>query len=708
MIKSFHSLLPILICLATGLFASVPQTHQFWADEIDSALKTRSEFLESIDLTEKDFLSLESWINSQQQQFSKRVSSRAESRAPWYFYLAGVLESQGSESQNTHFKQAIRISSNHPGTLWLLSLEFIRNDQLLWAEESLMELEKSMFSRGGIAAPTISQQLLLAGKRLEPQSKSQAEFCFGWAKQFDPDQSWSALQNARIHFPLEIVESFTSIGNAFNTISRSWRAQHALAFNLYRLLRTSFIIFILVIAIQLSLNYLPSAVHVLDDKLFSGLPLKYRPLASIAVVLSVVSFGIVPFLWALAFLVRRFLSKGEKSLLTFACLLLTLSPLDNWMYNVFLNSASSSQTPHIFTRVTTEGYSEELHQAALKNARENPSDHLAYLGVAISAVKGEDHNTSAEALRKALQLSPKDPLTLLTAGNISFLLGNHDAVEQYYTALIEKDPRNLEAKFNMGQYQIEKGGSITATDLIDQAARLYPRKVNRFIEKNDIHYSGNSPLLRRLMQPELSPKYFWLKRFLHHGGSLSDSKPLWGASFFGLGPIASLILFVLFFASLLFLDRFIWNSYSKVKELFNCKICGRIICRKCRKGTKCEKCHEESQYVRNASSINAQQRAYIDASRKRKNIMKSLFGLTVPGSDKLIKGDKTFSPAIHVMLSCLVLSLYYTSSTFQTRYPQITTINLMIPFSVFMIYNLLFIIKHGLALKKTLTEKKKA
>lgn len=708
MIKRFHSFLPLLVCFATGLFASVQQTHQFWADEISNSLEARSEFLKGMDLTEKDFLSLESWINSQQQQFSKRVSSRADSRDPWYYYLAGVLEPKESEGQNNHFKQAIRVSSDKPGTLWLLSLEFIRSDQLFWAEEALMKLEKCMFNQGGRAAPVISQQLLLAGRTFEPQSKSQAEFCFGWAKQFDPDQSWSALQNARIHFPMNVVESFSFIGDAFHTVSRSWRAQHALAFNLYRLLRTTLIIFILVVATILSFRYLPSAIHILDDKLFSGLPLKYRPLASIAAALSVLSFGLVPFLWALAFLIRRFLSKGEKALLTFVCLLLALSPLDNWIYNIFLNSADSSQTPQIFTRVTAEGFSEGLHQAALKNARENPSDHLAYLGVAISAIKGQDHNTSAEALRKALQLSPKDPLTLLTAGNISFLLGNHEAVEQYYTALIEKEPRNLEAKFNMGQYQIERGGSITATDLIDQAARLYPAKVNRFIEKNDIHYSGNSPLLRRLMQPELSPKYFWLKRFLHHGGSLSDSKSLWGASFFGLGPVTSLIIFVLLFASLLVFDTFFWNSDSKVKELFSCKVCGRVICRKCRKGTKCQKCHEESQYVRSAASISAQQRAYIDRNRKRRNIVKSLFGLTVPGSDKLMKGDKTFSPAMHVMLSCLILSLYYVSFTFRTRYPQITTVNLIIPFSLFLIYNLLFIIKHGLALKQLLSEKKKA
>ncbi|MFP4679577.1 MAG: tetratricopeptide repeat protein [Chitinispirillaceae bacterium] len=707
MTKRFHSFLPALFCLMLGLCVSVSQGSQFWADEIGYSLESRDKFLKSIDLTEKDFLSIKSWINSQKQQFSNRISSMGNSDNPWYNYIYGLIQEEGSENQKDLFRKAIRVSSGDPGTLWLLSLEHIRNDQLSWAEESLQGLEKNLFNQGATAAPTISQQLLLAGRTLETQSKSTAEFCYKWAGQFDRTQSWSAFQNARIHFPGKIVTTFTSLIDGFEVIGRSWRSQHALAFNLYRLLRIAVIIFIIVVFTIFSFKYLPSAIHILDDKLFSGLPLKYRSFASSATVLSLLSFGLLPFLWTIALLTRRFLAKGEKGVMTFICVIMLLSPLDSWVQSIFLDSASMSQTPQIFTRATTEGFSEELHQTALKNARENPSDHLAYLSVSISAIKGNDHNTSAEALRKALQLSPEDPITLLTAGNISFLLGNQNAVEQYYDTLIKKHPRNLEVKFNLGQFQIEKGGSITATELIDQAADLHPAKVNQFIEKNDIYYSGDSPPLRRLMQPELSPFYFWTKRFLHHGGSLTESGALWGTTFFGLGPITSLILFSILFATLLILDSVYWNNNSRVKELFNCKICGRLICRRCRKGTKCLSCHEESQYVRSASSVSAQQRNHLETKRKRKIVLNNLLGLVVPGSDKMFKGDKTFSSLIHIALSSLILSAYITAATLQTRYPQNTTLNLFLPLSILMIYNVFFLIKHGLTLKNVLLVKNK-
>ncbi len=697
----------LLVTLAAiSLLSSAISASQFWVPDIDSALQARNLFLEDIKLTEQDFSSLQSWINSQQQQFSSRLST-ADPRSPWYHYLAGLLQPAESENRQSAFQKALALSGKSPGTLWLFSLEFIRSSQFPWAQRSLEALEKEMYISGATSVPTISQQLLLAGNLFEKDSREQSELCYSWAKRFDPQQSWSSLQQVRLCLPQKPVTALGYTLEATKTLSQSWVAQHSLILHLYRTFRIAAFLFIIVFFAVFVFKYLPSASHFLDDKVFSGLPLRFRSPASIAMLLAFASFGILPLFWILTFFMLRFMSKTEKKLLIALCLLVIFSPVENWIYSKFLHSAGPTSSPTIFTRVNSEGYSTGLHEQAMQNANNNPSDYLAQLSVALSAVKGQDYQLSADALRKALQLSAKDPLTLLSAGNLSFLLGNKDAVEPFYIDLINKHPRNMLAKFNLGQFQIERGGSINATALIDEAAKINPEKVNSFIMKNDQYFSGDNPSFRKLMQPEISPLYFWTKLFWKHGGTFGASKDIWGNNFLGFSPLVSIFFFLLLFILLMFLDTVVWSKNSKVKELFKCKVCGRIICRRCRKGTMCQSCHDDSLYSKTAAALNAQQRLFEEKRHARKLIFRSLFGMIVPGSDELIKGEKLFMPILVTAFSCTVFAVYFTSIFGFTRYPENVTLNLIVLFSFLFLYNFFNLIKHGRVLLQNLSGKKK-
>lgn len=708
MIKQSVTLLSMFIALI--IICAVPQTagaSQFWSQEIESALAARSEFLEQIGLTDKDFLSARTWVGSQKQLFEERLSAQRRSQSPWYYYLNGLID---EENGGAFYGQALIRAASDPGALWLLSLEFIRYNELQWAANSMAALEKTMFSLGGTAAPLIAQQLLLAARGFEQQSAEQAEFCCAWAKRFDTRQYWSQYQKSRIRFPGGTLPAASAlVVEAGGILSTSWFTQLTFASQTHRFLRAVFFIFICAVFFVLSLKYLPSGVHFLGDRLYGSAPPIYRTISGIIIVLSMFSLGIYTAFWLTAFLIRRFLNGGEKKLLTFACVLLVLAPIDNWVTNMFLRNAEADSAAVVFDRVNREGFSDGLHQLCLNNAQKRPENYLSQLSLAISAMKGEEYNLGADALRKALQLAPQEQMTLLCAGNISFLLGNFNAMEQYYNELLKKEPKNCEAIFNLGQAQLSKEGFAAAT-LIDEAARLDPAKVNNFVKLNELYFSGDNPPLRKLMQPYISPVFFWGKLFPAEGGTLSQSKTIWGSAFLGVDPASSFAIFAVLLVLMLIVDKIFWSSDKlKLKRYFNCKICGQLICRRCRKGMMCASCYKESIRLHNsAAMINNLQKEHQDISALYRRFVKCFLGSLVPGAENLYGEESILKPAFIMFFSSAILGIYYWAFTFHSSYPGVTVLNPMYLAAPFLVYNILAVVRNVRGLADFLTAKAKA
>jgi len=694
MMKQTGTLLTVITALI--VICAVPQTasaSQFWSQEIESALTARTEFLERIDLADKDLLTARTWGDSQKQLFGERLLTHRNSQSPWYYYLSGLME---VENSGAFYGHALIRAASDPGTLWLLSLEFIRYNQLQWAANSMAALEKTMFSAGGSAAPLIAKQLLLAGRGFESQSAEQAEFCYTWAKRFDSQQYWSQYQRGRFRFPADALSSVSAIvAEALSVLSTSWQMQLTFAAQAHRFLRAVFFIFICAVFLVLSLKHLPSGVHFLGDRLFSSAPPLYRTLSGIIIVLSIFSLSFFTAMWIIAFLIRRFLSNSEKKLLTFACVLLILAPIDNWVTNIFLQNVRADSTAVVFDRVNREGFSEGLHKLCLNNAQKKPDNYLRQLSLAISAMKGTDYNLGADALRKALQLAPQEPMTLLCAGNISFLLGGFDAAEQYYNDLLKKQPKNTEAVFNLSQVMLRKD-SFAAATLIDEAARLEPAKVNNFVKLNELYFSGDNPPLRRLMQSYISPLFFWGKLFWAEGGTLLQSQTIWSTLFWGVNPAVSFIIFAVLLIVMLIVDKVFWSADKlKLKRYFACKICGHLICRRCRKGMMCANCYKESIKLHNsAAMINNLQKEHLDIAALYRRIVKCLLGSFVPGGEKLYADESVLKPVFIMFFSSVILGIYYWAFTFHSSYPGLTTLNPIYLAAPFFVYNILAVIRN--------------
>jgi len=697
----------IFACLIVCGAAPATQASQFLSVEIEAALASRTAFLQRVDLPDSDFLNFRPWLEKHDSdRFAERLGELSEEENPWYYFLNGLLD---AENASTYYGYAIQAASPDPGVLWLLALEFIRNDLSPLAENAFTELEKQIFAIGATSAPLLSQQLMLFGNILALSYPTDADFCYTWAKRFDNRQSWWLYKKASLDFPRNLASGIPAfIADALRTIVTSWRAQLALVSGLYGFFSATLFIFMCTVILIFMVKYLPSGAHTMGDLLFHGASPRFRTISSVIIVLSILPlglapfFGLIPFLWAGVFMIRRFLTAPEKKLLTVACVILAVSPLDALITNLFERQTTPDSTPVVFDRVVREGFSNSLHKLAAANAVNKPGSSIDQLSLAISCAKmGEDsYRQSADALRKAHQIAPSDPMVMMYAGNISFFVGNIDAMEQFYSRLLEKQPKNAAAKYNYAQSLINKGG-FTASDVVAEAVKLNPSLISDFMLVNDHCFSGDIPPMRRLILTAVTPGYFWSHLFF---ADLGEALKIRGwALFFGISPLITFVLFATLLAALLTLDVTLWNNRSKVKKYFTCRICGRLLCRKCRKGSMCSSCYRECLKSHNnaAAMYNMQKRRQNHAQLYR-DIMKGLLGMFVPGTGQLYTGEALFKPAAMLLVTSAVFAAYCCAFTFRTNYPALTVINPVYCVSVLLIYNIIAFFKQGAGMVKVL------
>ncbi|MDR2577333.1 MAG: hypothetical protein LBC70_00785 [Chitinispirillales bacterium] len=670
----------------------------------ESALAARTAFLQQADLTDRDFLTLEAWLASNDRQlFTNRISSLSETGSPWYYYIRGFLgeESADGEYYGQAVAAAARARSAGAGTLWLLAVEFIRNDQFHWAANSLNSLERRMFTAGGSSAPFLAKLLMLMGNAAAGQSAERAEFCYDWAKMFDANQCWWLYKKGGIDFPRNVMATTPGfIAEVIGVSMNSWRAQAALLSGFYRFFSTTAFIFICAIFLVFAVKYLPSGVHPVGDALFGGASMRLRTVSGVTVVLSVLILGILPGLWAIAFAVYRFLNPAEKKLAALACVVLAIIPLNFYAENFLRRGMEPASPAVVLDRAIREGYSRGLHELIEANIQKDPNDHVSQTALAVSAVKKRDFDQSAAALDKALRLAPSDPMTLMCAGNISFLMKDNENAEIFYNNLRKIQPGNAAAKFNLAQASMDKG-SFKATDMMAVAAELDPGMISGFLRENERHFSSDAPPMRSIIWPPVSPRYFWGRLFLANPAEIFESR---GAMPYGVPPIAIFCVSVLLFAALPVMNSTVWcESRSKVKKYFICRICGRLICKKCRKGTMCATCYNVYRNApNNAAAIHNLQKKHQDAALMRKDISKYALGALVPGAERLYSEEKIFKPAVKVFITSAIFAAYYCAFTFRTNYPSVAVMNPLPYVSALLIYNLAAFVRQSKWLVSTL------
>ncbi len=622
--------LGIFICLlfTTAALAGVPAS--FWAPQIDSALQARDLLFRTV-LHAKDSFPVIELDRQAKNECLDRLDSLPDSGHVWNILCRGLLESYVAGVAETEFGTCLDSASGHPGELWVLFVEFTRNSQTKWADRCLLRLEKQLLEAGGTSAPVIGRQLMYYGVTREKQHDFEAaDRYFAWAQRFDPDQPWSLLHRARIAFPSHLQLSLHYLGGIEQAVIHSWSLQLALFSHVYAWLRLIVMVWVTVVFTGLSLRHLPRSVHPLADRLPESIAPAIRTGLVMTLVAAASSFGAIPFLWLLAFLIVPFLEKREKFLFIAAVLFLVAAPLDSRIREIG-QARNPESSVSIYLRASREGYSAGIQRFAAEKVAANPGDGLALMALSRSLVKSGDVSDGRLAAMSALSLHADDPEAISCAAEASYAIGDFSTAADYYRQIAAKRPLCYSVRYNLAQCKAREIDTAINLDFIQSLRPADQYAVKEFISLNNACFAYKWPQSRQLMSDLSWDMYFRTPYFKDQSGTWHSSAEFWGGSFFGLSPLLSMVLFIFPFCALLFAEHKKKGAWARAQAISSCAICKRTICSTCCRGSLCHPCFHAISAERKGSPETL--KAGIKTLHDHRRAMTALsFDIVLPGS----------------------------------------------------------------------------
>ena len=244
--------------------------------------------------------------------------------------------------------------------------------------------------------------------------------------------------------------------------------------------------------------------------------------------------------------------------------------------------------------------------------------------------------------------------------------------------------------FNLSQCFMRQMEIMKGTELMNQAAKRNHSAVNTFIRQNDLLYSKNWPPLRRLMIPGYTPSYFWNHVFLKNNGDWDSTNRLWGTAFMGIKASTSIFIFCTIFLFLLFSSFF--KSPVRIKKLFECKYCGRVVCKKCSHGILCTSCDSLTAFATNDKKLSKVRFSIDEKFSFWRSIKEVALDIIIPGSGRFFDNKTaSFSTIVFLFISSAVYATYI--SIFQIFGKHGFGIEFIFPLALLLIYNLSFVLR---------------
>ena len=604
----------------------------------------------------------------------------------WHNLLHGMIND--NESDN-HFSKALHNCRKDPGTTWLLFIEFTKIKEKKFADNALKQLHKLLLEAGAQSSSLISQQLLHFAIESK-NDKTEALEYIKWAKQFDSFSIQPEQKEFWINFPVSIITKLKYFISSTFMFNGHWETHLRLVYSLYIWFRNALILFVISVLSIYIIKYFPSALHFFADLFPGNISLTLRTFLVSAIMLSFVSFGFIPFLWFSAFLIWRYLNIKEKTLLLCALFFLLLAPVDAVIRNIYQKTLDPDSVAMAFSRAVREGYSEHEHRKVYTYCKNNPSDYLANLTNAIYSLKNNNLVSSLNYGEQSLALHPHDPVVQTNVGNIFFLNGNFDKAKSLYK--LAADNGYVNAQFNLAQCLFHDTKTASATELIKKAALQDPEDINRFLQNNDEYFTDNWPSLRKIMFADYQPKQFWTILVPSSIYNRNDVEVLWGNTFLGLSSRKSFILSFVLYAFLLIIT-FKLNSKRKLRITFECRYCGRVICRKCKTGLLCNSCSDAIKLIHNEKTLHKIHLSIWSKFQRFRIVRERFLNILFPGAGFLLGEQKPYwISLILVSITSLIYSFYFSivHDLIIREGFSLKSVFLIISFSL---YNLIFIIK---------------
>lgn len=666
-IKSLLVLTNLLLILLFPAISSATYNHQLLEMPVIEALNSRDSFYNRVEIprnkTTFNLLRTQNGILA----LKKQLESNIDLFSPWYRFLLGLvnLHSSDEETASLNFEEAIKCAQNSPGLTWVLFFEFHSAGLSNWAEECLRQLEKDFLTMGALSAPVISQQLMIIARSEGMNGNDQGtERYYTWASHFEHFPFWQTFYKGWRHLPRQPDKFINAYTKCTDMIRESWPLQLKFLYYLYKWFRYGIIFFIAIVLFTISLKTMPVALHQFSCLFPHSAGPGIRYVFVLAIFLSLAAFGLIPFLLFTAIFIWPYQEKSIKQLLVIIICLLVLSPVDARIQESFRAVFSRNQPLGLLQRSITESYNADLENQVLAYIEYNDFDYLCRISAAMINLKKRDPASALIHIKHYEELISSDPVALLTAGNIHYTNGDLDKAKKYYNKCLDAFPENEYALFNLGQINLSLMKTSEGTGQISKAAEINPGLINTFMGKNASYFPDSVPALRKFIQPEYKPGYFWRHLFLKNYGSWKSSSKMWGAAFFGIPPLLFLIISPIIV--LLLLIKF--NTITK--NVLFCKLCRNTMCMQCRVGLLCSNCAQKIGTIHNEKLNNNKRLKIQDRTLITEKYIQTILNIIFPGTGNLCK-DKAigFITIILLLFTSFVYASYTSIFIFNFSYP---------------------------------------
>ncbi len=462
------------------------------------------------------------------------------------------------------------------------------------------ETQRAMLEKGYARLPDLAKAELWRARLALGEGRYQAaRHSLDFTARLDPFAPWVPLLALELHLRERPFWTW-NLGEIWGHASaaalqvRHYDTLSLFLLNLSRTLRIGLGIFGCLCVVLLFARHYFRVAHPLAERLphVVDLKIRYAAVALIPLSLAVGGAGFAALCLLAAACLWRHASAQERSLLKAVFTGLAVMPILLLWEQSMGRHLDPEKGIHLYHRAYERGMEPALAARIAAAVPANGEDSV-YKALAGSLLYKKQGNLirAAEASREALRLAGQDRmannLAVVNSGNLSMLAYEYDKAASIYAGARTDDPGMVEAWFNGSQAELYRNNSGKHKQLLARAADLDPQRVTSFLKDNDDLFPA-APPQRRAMDPMLGAGQAWRAA----AAGILDLEFLDLPVRAGIAevPASWLILAVAALFLILFLRYRNWSQRVHGRDLFECRICNRVMCRTCRKGVHCQAC----------------------------------------------------------------------------------------------------------------------
>ncbi len=547
---------------------------------------------------------------------------------------------------------------------------------ILRAKAFQQEVQRSMLERGYVRVPELAKlELRNARASVANHAYALARQQTEFAARLDPFSPWPSLLLAEVKWresPFlrwDLSDLYARVWECLR-MARYYDTQGLLLLNLSRGLRAGLGLFGCLAVLALFARHFARIAHPWVERLPAAVeqPVRYAALALAPLSLAVAGAGGFALCLAGVMLLWRHCSSQERSLLKLVLSGMAIVP--------FLLIWEKSMYRHLDVTLGVnlyhDAYARGCEDPLLKRIADfHPRTHedslFRDLAASLAYKKVGNYPEAATHAREASRIDGESPYSIMNIGNLAMVRIDYPAARAAYGKARDAAPEMMETWFNSSQAELYSNNSSQHKVFLDHAAEIDAAWLTQYLKDNDENFPAY-PANRKAMDPMLRSAQAWEAAWKSFLGldALRVPTDIGDARFPG-----AWILGAVGFAALGLYFRFRhYSQHTHGRDLFECKICGRIMCRSCRKGVHCQGCFKSVSTVQD-NRLKLELVAHI-RTRAARSLMRvgAAGNILVPGFGDLYLGRGS-ARFLWLLAACLLAGCLWQTNHLVMEYPAL-------------------------------------